>query len=59
MNITAVFLQPALLENDEKRGLKAKPESEYDYGANWGLYWGACALMVAKERGDVEKLLEQ
>lgn len=33
-------------------------KSEYDYGAYCGLYCGACALMVANERGAVEKLLE-
>jgi hypothetical protein len=35
-----------------------EPKTEYDYGAYCGLYCGACALMVANERGAVEKLLE-
>jgi hypothetical protein len=32
------------------------PKSEYDYGAYCGLYCGACAILVATERGEVEKL---
>ena len=32
---------------------------EFTYVAYCGLYCGACAVMVANERGEVEKLLEQ
>jgi len=32
--------------------------AEFDYGAYCGLYCGACAVLVATERGGVEKLLE-
>jgi hypothetical protein len=35
------------------------PETEYEYGAYCGLYCGACAILVATERGEVEKLLEK
>ncbi len=31
---------------------------EFDYGAYCGLYCGACAVLVATERGEVAKLLE-
>lgn len=33
-------------------------KSEYDYGAYCGLYCGACAILLANERGEVDKLLE-
>ena len=33
--------------------------AEFDYGAYCGLYCGACAILVATERGEVEKLLER
>lgn len=32
--------------------------AEFDYGAYCGLYCGACAALLATERGKVEKLLE-
>jgi predicted RNA-binding Zn-ribbon protein involved in translation (DUF1610 family) len=35
----------------------AEPEDGYDYGAYCGLYCGACAILLASERGEVEKLL--
>ena len=28
-----------------------QPKSEYDYGAYCGLYCGACAVLLANERG--------
>jgi len=37
----------------------AKRETNFNYGAYCGLYCGACAILVANERGEVEKLLEQ
>ncbi len=36
----------------------AEPETNVDYAAYCGLYCGACAALVATERGAVEKLLE-
>lgn len=33
--------------------------SEFDYGAYCGLYCGACAILVATESNEVEKLLER
>ena len=36
-----------------------EPKTEYDYGAYCGLYCGACAILLANERGVAEKLLER
>ncbi len=37
----------------------AARENNLNYGAYCGLYCGACAIMVATERDEVEKLLEK
>ena len=37
----------------------AERETNFNYGAYCGLYCGACAILVATERGEVEKLLEK